>query len=179
LRFLCIGILVTAAWAGTSINPDAAVTQKFVKSVSEYQSLRKDLESKLPRLKATGSPYTIAEHQQALAQAIRAARADFKQGDIFTPAVCAEFKRLASLAKQGGNAWRIEKSLADAEPVKFRVKVNEIYPPGVPQQSMPPSLLLNLPPLPQDIQYRLLGSTLLLIDTRANLVVDMAPDVIP
>jgi hypothetical protein len=169
------------AWAGTppAVNPDSAITSDFTKRVSDYQSLRKNSESKLPRLKTTGSSTVIDDHQHDLSRAIRQARKDAKQGDIFTPPICAEFKRLAGLAMQGGSAWRVTKSLANAEPIKFKLKVNDAFPPGVPQQSMPPTLLQNLPPLPPELQYRLLGSTLVLLDIKANLVVDLAPDVLP
>jgi hypothetical protein len=43
----------------------------------------------------------------------------------------------------------------------------------VPLQSTPPSLLENLPPLPPEIEYRITGADLVLLDAKANMVVDI------
>ena len=168
----CPLLFMVAAFAET---PE----QDFAKRVSDYLALHKNIESKLPKLKYTGSSVIIEGHQHALAKAIRQARANAKQGDIFTPAISAELRRRALAAMQGDKAWRVEKSLEDSEPVKFAMKINIAYPPGVPKQSMPPSLLASLPPLPPELEYRLLGGTLVLLDIRADLVVDLDPDFFP
>jgi len=44
---------------------------------------------------------------------------------------------------------------------------------------MPGQLLARLPPLPPELQYRILGNSVLLIDERAQTVVDVLPDVLP
>ena len=44
---------------------------------------------------------------------------------------------------------------------------------------MPPALLLRLPPLAPELQYRFIGRTLILLDVDANLVVDVLPDALP
>ena len=56
------------------------------------------------------------------------------------------------------------------------LQVNANYPDGLPLQSMPPSLLLNLPRLPKELEYRFVGRELILRDTQANLIVDVIPD---
>jgi hypothetical protein len=42
---------------------------------------------------------------------------------------------------------------------------------------MPPSLLLNLPELPKELEYRFVGRELVLRDSAANLIVDVLPDI--
>jgi hypothetical protein len=79
---------------------------------------------------------------------------------------------------QGPEAQRIRKSLEHAEPVQGQLRVNAPYP-SVPLQSTPPSLLLNLPPLPSEVDYRLVGRALVLRDVQANLIVDFVPNAIP
>ena len=59
------------------------------------------------------------------------------------------------------------------------VTVNGRYPDNVPLTTMPPDVLKNLPPLPEDIEYRFVGRSLILLDVRAHLVVDFAPRVLP
>jgi hypothetical protein len=39
--------------------------------------------------------------------------------------------------------------------------------------TMPPSLLLNLPKLPEGLEYRFVGRNLILYDSKANLIVDI------
>jgi hypothetical protein len=57
--------------------------------------------------------------------------------------------------------------------------VNQPYPSGIPLQTTPPSLLLNLPNLPKGYEYRFVGHNLVLFDVEANLIVDLIPDTIP
>lgn len=79
------------------------------------------------------------------------------------------------------DATRIRKSMQNAEPVTGQPQINHPYPdPGItPLQSTPPSILLNLPHLPPEIEYRFVSHTLILLDTRANLIIDFMTNVGP
>jgi len=58
--------------------------------------------------------------------------------------------------------------------------VNEPYPDGVPFTTVPPSLLLEFPKLPEQVvTYRIVGHDLILLDVDANLVLDRIPEIIP
>ena len=57
--------------------------------------------------------------------------------------------------------------------------VNAIYPDSAPFSSVPPSLLLKLPVLPDQVRYRFVGRALILRDTEANVILDFIPDVVP
>jgi hypothetical protein len=59
------------------------------------------------------------------------------------------------------------------------LRVNQQYPKGIPLQTTPPSLLLNLPKLPKGLSYRVVDNTLFLLDEEANLIVDFIPNAIP
>ena len=48
-------------------------------------------------------------------------------------------------------------------------RVNESYPANIPLQSTPPSLLANLPHLPQEVEYRVAGRDLILLDVQARI----------
>jgi hypothetical protein len=43
---------------------------------------------------------------------------------------------------------------------------------------VPPSLLMALPTLPETLEFRFVGRSLILRDTKANLIVDLMPDVV-
>ena len=57
--------------------------------------------------------------------------------------------------------------------------VNAVYPDAAPFSTVPPSLLLKLPPLPEEARYRFVGRALILRDTEANVILDFIPDVVP
>ena len=125
------------------------------------------------RLKPTKSSEAIEHYEDRLARGIRAARRGSRQGDIFTPEIAAEFRRLIDLTMHGPEAGAIRQSLKHAEPLAPRaLRVNSAYPAATPLQSAPPSLLMNLPPLPAELEYRVVGHSLILRDIEANLIVD-------
>ena len=167
-------------WGGP-VNPGSAVVQDFEKRVDGYVQLRKAAEGKLPKMRSTESAVQITQYQRELGRAMMKERASARQGDIFTPEVDKEFRRLMGFAMQPGDATRIRKSMNSAEPVTGRPQINQPYPdPGVtPLQSTPPSILLNLPHLPKEMEYRFVSHTLILLDTRANLIVDYMTNVGP
>lgn len=164
-----------------AVNADAAIVQDFAKRIGEYQKLQKSVEGSLPRLKKTENPEKIERHEHELARKIREARGSAGQGAMFTPEIGGEFKRLISLAMQGQKAAVVQKSLKHAEPVHLakRLRVNHSYPEHIPLQSTPPTLLENLPKLPPELEYRVVGRDLILRDAKANLIVDLLPDAIP
>lgn len=164
-----------------AVNADAAIVQDFEKRITEYQKLHKSVEGSLPRLKKTQSPEKIERHEHELARKIREARDPAGQGAIFAPEIGGEFKRLISLAMQGQKATVVKQSLKHAEPVRLskRLRVNHSYPEHIPLQSTPPTLLENLPKLPPELEYRVVGHDLILRDAKANLIVDLLPNAIP
>ena len=179
-----IFIMMLAAPAARSQRPvdsQAAIVQDFENRVADYMKLRRRMEAAMPALKPTDSPAVIAKRQHDLARALGAARPRARQGAIFTPAISAEFRRLIATAMRGPNAARIRASLRHDAPVHLRIAVNASYPvrAGVPLQSTPPTLLLNLPKLPPQLEYRIVGRQLVLRDSGANLIVDFMPRAIP
>jgi hypothetical protein len=164
--------LAAAQTGHPAVNADAAIVQDFQKRVAEYLQLRKSIESNLPRLKATPSEEKISHHEIQLRHAVREARKNARPGDIFTPEISAEIRRLIAIAMHP-DGREIRRSLRSAEPVQLHLAINEKYPEGVPLQTTPPSLLENLPALPPEIEYRVTGRDLVLLDAKANLIVDI------
>src|ERR1700676_4630791 len=115
------------------VNPEAAIQQDFQKRVADYLKLRKTIEGQMPRLKPTASVEKIEHHEKELAHKIREARRSARPGDIFSPEISAEFRRLIALAMQGQKAAQIKESLRSGEPevrAKVQVEVNHKYPPS-------------------------------------------------
>jgi hypothetical protein len=154
------------------VNADSAIIRDFEKRVAAYLQLRKSIESNLPKLKATPSEEKISHHEIQLRHAVREARKYARPGDIFTPEISAEIRRLIAMAMHPDGP-EIRQSLRSAEPVQLHLAINEKYPDGVPLQTTPPSLLENLPALPPEIEYRITGRDVVLLDAKANLIVDI------
>jgi hypothetical protein len=176
LAALLIGSCVLAQ---DNLNPQTAALKDFEKRTSDYLNLQKNLAKGISPTKQTSEPHTIIDRQHELAKKLREARSTAKQGDIFSQEISKEFRSLIALAMAGQNKGEVTKSLARSEPVKLTLHVNEAYPANVPLQSTPPTILLNLPRLPPELEYRIAGHALVLRDTVANLVVDLIPDAIP
>lgn len=175
----CGTVPAAPAQQNTKVNPGALQTEKFHQRVAAYDRLHKNAAAQLPPLKPKESPAKTQEYERALAAKIRAARPHAKQGNLFTPLVGREFRRLIRLSMQGRDAARIRASLERGAQASLKVSVNSSYPSSVPLETTPPSLLMNLPELPPDLEYRVVGRTLVLRDVNANLIVDYLPNAIP
>jgi hypothetical protein len=174
---LLLGTGLCLAPAAASQN-HAQTVNDFQARVAKYLDLRKKEAGSAPR--PTNSPEKLADTQQDLAAKVRALRRDAKPGDIFTPEIAAYFRRQISATLTGHHGRKIRASLRHADPVPaLRLQVNQVYPQGVPLQSTPPTLLLNLPPLPKELEYRIVGRNLVLHDIVPNIVVDFIPGAIP
>lgn len=167
-------LLFTMPW-GQAATP----LQDFQHRIADYVKLHKKIEGRLPRLKPTDSAEAITSHGRELADKIRESRAAAKPNDIFTPEISAEFRRLIAQALRGERAKQVRQSLQHAEPVRVPLRIHEPYPENVPLQSTPPTLLLHLPKLPPELDYRVAGHSLVLRDATANLIVDFIPEAVP
>lgn len=175
-------MMSAAGWgqaaAGAANGPNADIVKGFQKRVKQYMDTRTQQAGKSP--KPTSSSAKLAESRQQMAQRTQAARSGTQPGNIFTPAIANYFRRQIAATLSGPQGARVRSSLRHAEPHKgFVPKVNEKYPEGVPLQSTPPTLLLNLPDLPKELQYRIVGNDLVLLDTAPNIIVDFIRNVIP
>jgi hypothetical protein len=174
---LALAILIAGALGAQighpPVNAASSIIQDFEKRVAAYLQLRKSIEANLPKLKPTPSEEKISHHETDLRRAVREARKNARPGDIFTPEIAGEIRRLTAIAAQPEDGNHIAQSLRHAEPVQLHLEINERYPESVPLQSTPPSLLENLPMLPPEIEYRITGRDLVLLDVKANLVVDI------
>lgn len=181
----CVVMSITASGisafqqSGPAVNADSQVLAGFTSRVTEYMKVRKKASDNLHHLKSTTSQAAINRHEHQLAHQIREAREHAHQGDIFTPETAEVFRRLTALAGNSPSGVRMKQSLRHAEPVNLVLRVNRPYPDGFPLQSSPPTLLANLPPLPKELDYRVVGHSLILRDAEANLIVDFIDRVMP
>jgi len=150
------------------------IVADFSTRVQSYFELRSKLEEGLPPMRVTEDVAEIRRAQRALAKRVRAARHGAHEGDIFSPAISVEFKEVLAL-KMNAKTWAV---IMDDNPGEFSHEINGIYPGGKPYSTVPGTILAVLPTLPDAVEYRFLGRHLILLDTRANVILDRIPHAI-
>ncbi len=172
-----LALLPSAGAASRRGSSAAAVEKQFDHRVEAYLTLHRRVDAKIGTLSKTADPAAITKRQRALGEAIREARAEARQGDIFTPDVATLIRRLIArdLARRGP----VDRRAFIVSQPQVAVHVNDFYPATVPLGTVPPALLRTLPHLPQPLQYRFIGNSLILFDVDPNLVVDVLPDAVP
>ena len=177
VALFAVTITVTAQSPPSEKVSDAQIALDLQARAKTYLDLRKKVAGNPPS--PGDSPAAITSAQHDLANKIRVARAGGKQGEVFTPSIAAHVRKQIAATISGPHGSAIRASLRRAEPVKIQLQVNQSYPENLPLQSTPPSLLMNLPDLPKGLEYRLLGTELVLRDADANIVVDYVPNALP
>ena len=188
LSLIALLLLAGTCWGqpikGTAVNSlspqEKTALVQFSKAVKDYIS--KEHAMPADKLKPTTDVATLQKERETLRQAIRQSRPDAKQGELFTPNASSAFRKLLAETMNGPRGREIKASLMHAEPqAPADFEINAAFPNagGQPIQSVPPTLLLNLPILPKSLQYCVAGKTLALRDVDANMVVDYLPDALP
>jgi hypothetical protein len=149
---------------------DAETTAEFNRRVQDYDALRSRLEVGLPPLVVTRDADEIESFEHRLADRLRHARGK-RRGQLFTPTMEGQLKRMLAARADAATIA----ALMEDGPGEFDVDVNDTYSKRYALATMPPNLLLALPDLPKDLEYRFVGRHLILRDARANMIIDEIP----
>jgi hypothetical protein len=170
---LLLGARSPIAWRASPVDAVSLFEDRVAAYVAlHHQCVRRLLSNDAGRDSSGGATF-----RQALADSIRFARQGARPGDILCPALA---PRILQLVRADLTAReRLEQEAILAEVPQVPVRVNDCYPAGAPLATTPPRLLLRLPPLAPELQYRFLGRTLILLDVDASLIVDVLPDALP
>ena len=150
---------------------------QFVARVQDYVETHRRLAAGIEQ-PLCSAPEDIAKQADALAAAIRDARPRAREGDIFTLAAADTFRaRIAAMVTRHGidvaNAAR-----ADDEGAEFELHVLGTAPWRGDVATWAP-IVRELPELPTELEYQFVGRHLVLVDTDANIVVDILRDALP
>ena len=151
---------------------------EFQKRIQVYMKTHNDAEAKVPNLKNTDDPQQIADREKALGEMIMTMRAGAQPGEIFAPQYQPYFIQIVRDDFAARSAAD-RKALINELPKNMKVDINTVYPTTLPLATFPPALLRKLPDLPADMEYRIVGRSLILRDAKANLIVDILRDVVP
>jgi hypothetical protein len=187
-KLLFAGLIVTMAAGSTrlgaqsapnGITSDAAAVAQFEQALAKYVALRESLVAeKLAGPIANSSPGEVSRASDMLAAAIQRARSKARPGDVFVSPVTPVLKRRIIEAIKNENLGPVLANIDD-ETVGPTPAIHLRFPVASPMATMPPSLLKALPPLPKNLEYRILGQYLVLRDVEAALIIDFIPAVIP
>jgi len=184
-RLSLLSAAIVAGLLGTAVQPFAQQEQNstavalaaFTKRVNAYMDLHKKAEEGAPDVTKGATPAEVMVFERALGDRIKAARSTAQQGDIFAPDVAPLFKTIFAdyYRRRSGREIRL---LFDEVP-NFKPQVNMTYPVNSPKANFPPRLALAMPQLPEQLEYRLVGDSLVMRDSKANLIVDYIPGIVP
>jgi hypothetical protein len=140
----------------------------FCARIAAYATLRGELQEHLPAARVTDDVAEIRHSVRALATRIRASQQRPMEGDIFTTSAAHEIRSRLNLIATIDTC----RTIMDENPGPLSRPVGRNYPARMPLSTTPAAVLAILPRLPAAIEYRFVGADLILLDTRANVVVD-------
>lgn len=163
---------------------DREEVEEFLEEVEEYLEHRDKARAELPKLREQAEPEEVTNYAKQLADNIRARRRGAKQGDVFRPKLARGFKRVVAYELRAGHDRKVVLTegnpTGDEERIRPpKVVVNGQYLPAAPLSTVPPTVLLALPTLPEEVEYRFVGRSLILRDAVANLIIDFIPNAVP
>ncbi len=172
--------VVTLQGTATRVNPNAKAIAEFQTEVAEYLELHRTLKGKLPSLPDEASPAAVDEHQRALGRLIQQARKNEGLGHVFTRDVRPVLRRLLYGLFTGQDGKSLRDSVMEENPGEtVKLVVNGRYPDTFPLSSMPPQILKALPPLPDELEYRFIQTSLIILDVDAHIIVDYLTGAVP
>ncbi|HYE85247.1 MAG TPA: hypothetical protein VEA16_02740 [Vicinamibacterales bacterium] len=153
---------------------EADAIREFDAAIANYMNLRRRMLNEVAGPTANSMPAVFTRASDALAAAIRRSRKDARVGDLLGKRVAEVVKRrLAEALTSEQSAAAL--AGADDEVTGPTPAIHLRFPTDSPMATMPPSLLAVLPPLPQELEYRVIGNYLVVRDVDAALILDYLP----
>src|SRR5688572_29906905 len=153
----------------SQVSLDKELVSDFRRRVDDYMKLHEKLQKQGTRQKERDDIGENLVSEHALAMRIRFARHDARPGDLFTLPIAMALRRAMDPELRGVAALRARESIREDAPETFVLVVNGSFPEGGARSTMPGNVLKILPPLPSGLEYRIIDTHLVLIDTSADI----------
>ena len=171
--FIAFGIVATVTGIDRAVVqatfPDVRAAVEFQRSADAYAFLHRQIERRLGQEhRKVGLPVNSIESTE-LSAAIIAARSTAAEGSLFTPGVAAAFRQIAAGASRspGCDPGELRTGAWDLSRV--------VHSTATGTRPIAACIAAALPALPEELEYRSAGTVLVLVDSHANLVVDILP----
>jgi hypothetical protein len=158
---------------------EAAGIQQFQDRIEQYMVIRRQLAQEVASPAANSSAVQITNASDALAAAIQRSRPASQSGSFFAPATITVFKRRVTDVIRDADLVLVLAAIDDDGAAGKAPTVYLRFPTSSQLATMPPSLLAVLPPLPKELEYRIIGSYLVLRDIDAAIILDYIPSAVP
>jgi len=157
---------------------EATAIEQFESAIANYLALRNKLRAEVRGPVANSTAAQLTNASDALAGGIERARKGAQVGAIFGAPIAALIKRRIAEAVRGEH---LASTLAriDDDGKSSTPRVHRRLPVSEQMATMPPSLLKVLPTLPEELEYRIVGTFLVIRDVDASLILDYIPDAVP
>jgi hypothetical protein len=177
LACACLLATQSAAAASQALEgmDQAGAVRMFNARVERYARLRARLEEPLPSFDARRDAWSLMLTRRYLASAIRTARRDASQGNVFGPPVAEMFREVIAHAIYDVDVEGLVDGDLEADEFVVDLAVHEPVPAWA-MEEVPDALLHRLPSLPAAIEYRIVSGNLILWDTHAEIVIDALPN---
>jgi hypothetical protein len=164
----------------TSQPDDERTLMHYRAAVNTYAQLHREAESSVATPALCAGPEQIELARQELADEIRFLRRNAREGAVFSSEVGDIFRRrlthaLADLEMEAADV--LAPLTEERHGRRAILEVNGFFP----WEAGPPrwrELFWALPTLPDELEYRLVGADLVLLDVEARLVVDILVDAV-
>ena len=168
-------VIGSPAGMAQTVRGEASVIAQFQSAVTDYTELHRRLEQGVEPIVVTTDVQAIERGIDAMAAAMRTARPGAKQGDLFTPALAGIFRAVIDEALRA-HGLTVEEvraaAMDDAAGTRVSLRVYGAFQWHA-ASAMPACMFEALPQLPPELEYRLVGPDMVLVDLHANLIVDV------
>lgn len=158
---------------------DAAAIEQFNAAIAQYMALREKLRSEVSGPVKNSSSSQLNNASDALAASIQRARRGAKVGTICNQLVSAMIKRRIADAVRTEKLVPVLADIDDEGDAGPSPRLHLRLPVTTQMATTPPALLKVLPPLPKELEYRIVGRYLVLRDVDASLIIDYIPMAVP
>jgi hypothetical protein len=187
VRLVCI--LASLLWAAATpvaglgmvgqSDPANAAFKHLQEEIARYLAIHTGLRAEVPGPVPNSTARELNDASDTLFNAIRRARPDGRQGDFFdADATRLITQRLRDALRTPSVAAALA-GIDDEQPVVVKPRIYLRFPSEHEMATMPPSLLRLLPPLPAELEYRIVGEDLVLRDVKAAMILDYIPAALP
>ncbi len=170
-----VGVMAQTSPSST----DKKVVADFEKRAKKYIKLRDKAAHRIPKPSKDATPEQVASYKTSLQKAVEKRRAHAKQGEIFTPAAAEFIRRLIKAGFKGYDRAELRQTVLESETKGIPLKINFEYPDSKELIEMSPTLLLTLPQIPEQMRYRYIGRSLVLLDRDTGLIIDFMTEALP